>query len=160
MENGNIESEHELKKIVEETMFHMGFSCAVEIKKMEEGERETVLCNIITEESSFLIGQYGVNLQSLQHIIRLIVRKRIPERANFILDVNSYRQEKNESIVKLAKNLAQEALMERRAVVLRPMSPYERRIVHLEMAKNKEIKTESIGDGEDRRVVIKPADLI
>jgi len=43
---------------------------------------------------------------------------------------------------------------------MRPMSPYERRIVHMELAKNESVKTESIGDGEDRRVVIKPADLI
>jgi spoIIIJ-associated protein len=159
MENSNSQSEQVLKEIIEEVMSKMGFEAQIETKISEE-EKETIICNIQTSESNFLIGQYGVNLQSLQHITRLIVRKRISDRTNFILDVNSYRQEKNESIIKLAKSLAEEALSERRAVVLRPMSPYERRIVHMEMAKNDAIKTESIGEGEDRRVVIKPADLI
>lgn len=138
-------------------MEKMGFEAEIKVK-LAEGE--ALICNILTKDSNFLIGQYGVNLQSLQHIARLIVKKNIPDGANFILDVNSYRQEKNESVVKMAKNMAEEALLERRAVVMRPMSPYERRIVHMELAKNDQIKTESIGDGDDRRVVIKPADLI
>ena len=159
MENNNNQSEQALKETIEEIMSKMGFETQVEVKKIEE-ETETIICNIKTAESNFLIGQYGVNLQSLQHIVRLIVRKKLSGHTNFILDVNSYRQEKNESLVKMAKSVAEEALTGGRAVVLRPMSPYERRIVHMEMAKNEAIKTESIGEGEDRRVVIKPADLI
>jgi spoIIIJ-associated protein len=96
----------------------------------------------------------------LQHIARLLAIKKTEERFNFIVDVNSYRQEKNGSIGKMAREMAEQALQERRAVVLRPMTPYERRIVHLELANNSDIKTESIGEGEERRVVIKPADLI
>lgn len=160
MENSNVQAERDLKEVIKEVMAKMGFLVEVETKTIDEEGKETIVCNIKTEESNFLIGQYGVNLQSLQHIVRLIIRKKISDRTNFILDVNSYRQEKNESIVKLAKALAEEALTERRAVVLRPMSPYERRIVHMELAKNESIKTESIGEGEDRRVVIKPVDLI
>jgi spoIIIJ-associated protein len=148
----------EIKAKIEEMMEKMGFE--TEVKLVLEEENETAVCNILTKDSNFLIGQYGVNLQSLQHIARLIVKKSIPAEANFILDVNSYRQEKNESVIKMAKTMAEEALNEKRAVVMRPMSPYERRIVHMELAKNEAIKTESIGDGDDRRVVIKPVDLI
>ncbi|HLN19321.1 MAG TPA: R3H domain-containing nucleic acid-binding protein [Patescibacteria group bacterium] len=155
MENKN----ENLKRIVGEMMEKMGFEVDIEIKTPEEGQ-EAWEANIKTQDSSFLIGQYGVNLQSLQHIARLIVRKNIPEATNFVIDVNSYRQEKNESVVKMAQNLANEALLEKRAIVMRPMSPYERRIVHMELAKNDQIKTESIGEGDDRRVVIKPANLI
>lgn len=160
MESTNSDYSDELKKIIEDLILKMGFDAKVEIKKREEGSKETLVCDVKTDESNFLIGQYGVNLQSLQHIARLLARKKISGQMNFVLDVNSYRQEKNESIIKLARNLAQEAVLEKRAVVLRPMSPYERRIVHLELSKNTEIKTESIGEGEDRRVVIKPADLV
>lgn len=152
--------EKELKEIMEELLDRMGFGSEVEIKKQENDEREMILCNIKTEESSFLIGQYGVNLESLQHIARIIVRKKISAPINFILDVNFYRQEKNDSIIKMAQSVALEALTERRAVVLRPMSPYERRLVHMELSKNEKVKTESIGEGEDRRVVVKPSDLI
>jgi len=155
MENQN----ENLKKKIEEIMEKMGFEVEVEVKVGEEKDN-SFMCNILTKDSNFLIGQYGVNLQSLQHIARLVVKKSIPAEINFVLDVNSYRQEKNESVIKMAKSLAEEALLEKRAVVMRPMSPYERRIVHMELAKNEAIKTESIGDGDDRRVVIKPADLI
>lgn len=158
--NENLETEKKIKKIIEEMILKMGFEGNVEIKKNNEDEKESYVCDIKTQESSFLIGQYGVNLQSIQHIARMLVRKEIPERVNFIIDVNSYRMDKNDSIIKMARNMADEAIQEKRAVVLRPMGPYERRIVHLELAKNDKIKTESIGEGEDRRVVIKPIDLV
>lgn len=159
-EKNNSSIEKEIEEILKELLGKMGFSCEVEARQTKEDEKEAVLCNLKTDDPSFLIGQYGINLQSLQHIARVIVRKRIPSRVNFVLDVNNYRQEKNESVIKLAKSLAFQAVSERRAVVMRPMSPYERRIVHLELSKNDQIKTESIGEGEDRRVVIKPADLV
>ncbi|OGI34611.1 MAG: hypothetical protein A2259_00535 [Candidatus Moranbacteria bacterium RIFOXYA2_FULL_43_15] len=155
MEDGNLEEI--VKETVAELVSRMGFQVEVEIEK---GDGEALVCNIRTEESSFLIGQYGVNLQSLQHIARMLVRQKFQERANFTLDVNSYRQEKNISIIKMSQDAAKQCLLEKRTIALRPMSPYERRIVHLELFKMDDIKTESIGEGEDRRVVIKPADLV
>lgn len=149
-----------VKNIVQELVEKMGISSQVEAEEIEQNGQLTLVLNIKTNESNYLIGQYGVNLQALQHIVRVMVRKKTDIKANFILDVNSYRQEKNESIAALAKSMAAQALNERRAVVLRPMSPYERRLIHLELSKNDQVKTESIGEGEDRRVVIKPADLI
>lgn len=151
--------EQEIARIVEELVSKMGFSSTVEIKKKKEEEDDDsiIVCNIKTEDSNFLIGQYGLNLQSLQHIARVIARKRIgDEPVNFVLDVNFYRQEKNESIIRLAKNIAEEVLIEKHEVVMRPMTAYERRIVHMELSKNEMIKTESVGEGEDRRIVIKP----
>jgi spoIIIJ-associated protein len=149
----------EVVTIVTELIGKMGFVATVEAKEEEEEGKEVVICDIKTEDSSFLIGQYGLNLQSLQHIVRVIMRKRLEEPVNFILDVNSYRQEKNDSIVRLAKNLAQEVVMEKKELVMRPMTAYERRIVHMELSKNDQIKTESIGEGESRRIVIKPVEL-
>lgn len=154
------ERNKELKEIVEGLLTRMGFASEVHIEETEEGGKETIICDIRSDESSFLIGQYGVNLQSLQHIARVLVRKRFDENVNFVLDVNSYRKEKNDSIIKLAKSLAEEAILEKRAVVMRPMTPYERRVVHLELSKDERIKTESIGERDDRRIVIKPIELI
>jgi spoIIIJ-associated protein len=152
--------ELKIKEIVANLTEKMGFNAEIEVKKSYDSEKETIICNIKTEESSFLIGQYGVNLQSLQHIARLLIRKAVLDRINFILDVNDYRQEKNQSIVGLAKEMAGQCLSEKRTVVMRPMSPYERRMVHMELSKDERIKTESIGEGEDRRVAIKPVDLV
>ncbi len=138
----------------------MGFDGEVEIKESDGESADTVVCNVKTADSNFLIGQYGVNLQSLQHIARLLARKKTEDKINFTVDVNSYREEKNSSIEKMAEDLAEQAIREKRAVVLRPMSPYERRLVHLVLSKNSQIKTESIGEGEERKVVIKPSDSI
>lgn len=160
MESQTIKLEETIRSVVAELLAKMGVAGEIEVSVVEEDGKKNILCNIKTEESNFLIGQYGVNLQSLQHIARVLVRKKTAERANFVLDVNQYRQEKNSSIIKLAKSIAEQALVEKRAVVLRPMSPYERRLVHMELSKNPEVRTESIGEGEDRKVVVKPANLI
>lgn len=162
MENEKItpETKEKIKKAIEELVLKMGFTCEVEIREDELENQTELVFNIKTQESNYLIGQYGVNLQALQHMARIIFRGKTESKANFTLDVNSYRQEKNESVFALAKNMAETALREKRAVVMRPMSPYERRLVHMELSKNEEIKTESIGEGEDRRVVIKPANLV
>ena len=154
-----IQIEEKIKEVVQALVEKMGFPCEVEIMENQEGNERSLICNIKTKESNFLIGQYGINLQSLQHMARILVKQKTDQRVSFILDVNSYRQEKNSSIVRLAVEMAEQAIREKRAVVLRPMSPYERRIVHLELSKNSQIKTESIGDGENRKVVVSPANL-
>lgn len=158
MENNEIENL--IKGTIEELIAKMGIFSEVEIKKNSEEDGSELIFNIKTNESNFLIGQYGVNLQSLQHLARLLVRKKTEEKINFLVDVNSYRQEKNKSVENLAKEAAAQAIREKRAVILRPMSSYERRIVHLELAENSQIKTESVGEGENRKIVIKPAELV
>lgn len=147
-------------KCVEELLEKMGFIGEVSTEKSVEEGRERVLVNIKTEESNFLIGQYGTNLEAFQHLARVVIRKKVEERIDLVVDVNSYRQEKSDSIIKLARDLAEEALSENRAMALRPMSAYERRLVHMELSKNEKIKTESVGEGEDRKVIIKPLNLV
>ena len=102
MEQENVEQE--IVAIVKGLISKMGFVSSIEMKKAEEDE-DVIICNIKTEDSSFLIGQYGLNLQSLQHIARVIIRKKIIQPVNFILDVNSYRQEKKDSVVRLTITL-------------------------------------------------------
>ncbi len=157
-------SDQNIKEVILETVKElvkrMGIEIELEMKIQKQDEQENMICSLNTEESNYLIGQYGINLQALQHIARVIVRKKIDQKVNFIIDVNSYRQEKNESIALLADNTARQVILEKRAITLRPMSPYERRLVHLELAKNDQVKTESIGEGNDRRIVIKLRDLI
>jgi len=152
-----------IEKKITEILDKMGFLFDLEIKELEEDEKnqqKNLIFNIKTQESNYLIGQHGINLQALQHISRIIIRKQLSTKTDFVLDVNSYRQEKNKSIMEMAKNIANQAIMEKKSFILRPMSPYERRLVHLELSKNKEVSTESIGEGEDRRIVIKPLGLI
>ena len=156
-EKTQLDIKETIKQVVLGLTEKMQIESEVEMKEDFKDGRENLICNVKTEESNYLIGQYGVNLQALQHLARVIVRKKTAAMVDFILDVNFYRQEKNESIAALARGTAEKVILEQKAVTLRPMSPYERRLVHMELAGNEKIKTESFGEGEDRQVIIKPA---
>ena len=148
-----------IKKTVEQLLEKMGFSAQVAIS--DSPEDDGIVCDIATDtDSHFLIGQHGTNLQAVQHLARLMVRKSIPEKIRFILDVNSYKQQRNQSIIEQAQIAANEAINQHRTIIMKPMSTYERRIVHMELSKNSKVSTESTGEGEERKIVVKPKDSI
>ena len=147
-----------IKTTIEDLIKNMGFSGTVALVKTDEDD---AIYTITTEnDSHLLIGQHGINLQALQHIARLIVRKQVEEKIRFSIDINDYRQQKNQSVIELAHQAAQEAVNQHRSIVMRPMSTYERRIVHLELSKNTSVTTESIGEGESRKIIVKPTDTL
>ncbi|HOW60512.1 MAG TPA: R3H domain-containing nucleic acid-binding protein [Candidatus Moranbacteria bacterium] len=150
---------NDLKKIITDLIQKMGFSAQVSVSNSKEND--SIICNLSTDtDSHFLIGQHGTNLQAIQHIVRLVVRKKISEKINFILDVNSYKQQRNESIAEQAQSAAKEAITQHRAIIMKPMSTYERRIVHMELSKNPKVYTESVGEGDERKIIVKPKDSI
>lgn len=146
-----------IEKVLKKLLKAMGFDCKIDIKKETRGDQDDLVCNIkIKNDSNFLIGQHGTNLQDLQYIARLIVRKKIDEKIRFTLDVNSYRQQKNELIIEQARSAAQQAIEKGKAIIMMPMSAYERRLVHLELANKKQVATDSSGEGENRKVIVRP----
>lgn len=160
MEKENMPVEKIAEECVRDLLEKMGFDGKISVEKSVEEDRIRIAVNIEAEDSNFLIGQYGANLEAFQHLARVMVRKNVEEKIDLMVDVNAYRKEKTDSIIKLARNLAEEALSENRAVALRPMSSYERRLVHMELSQNEKIKTESVGEGDDRKVVIRPTSLV
>ncbi len=158
MEEKNIEM---IKELTKDFILKMGFDAEIESIKTDQEEEECLIVNIkVRDDSNLLIGQYGANLQPIQHILRLIARKKISdEKLKFTIDVNSYRQQKNESLLEMARSAAEEAISEGRTIVLRPMSAYERRLIHIELSKNEKVVTESMGEEENRKVVIKPSSM-
>jgi spoIIIJ-associated protein len=153
-EQKNIEM---LKNLIQETLEKMTFSdFTIGLKEESGPDGENLYFNISSQESDLLIGQHGANLRAFQHIIRAMARKKTEEKLRFSVDVNNYRKEKEGSLEELARSLAKQAADEKRPIVMRPMSAYERRIVHLTLSENTLVQTESIGEGEDRKVVIRP----
>ncbi|MFZ2299805.1 MAG: R3H domain-containing nucleic acid-binding protein [Candidatus Moraniibacteriota bacterium] len=145
-----------IKDTVAELLEKMGFDASVEMA-VEEGAEGAFLCRARVEhDQNLLIGQYGANLAAIQHLVRVMLRKKIAERVNVIVDINDYFAEKRLLLEKEARLAAQEAVRDNAAVTLRPMLPYERKIVHTALAENQEIITESAGAGDARRVVIRP----
>jgi len=157
----NRETCKKIQDIIQEMLAKMNFS-DINVVQIDSESGSVPLFNIVTHsDSKFLIGQHGDNLKALQHLLRLIIRNTFPEeRVDFILDVNNYRREKDGTIIDIARNAARDAQKDKKAVVLREMSPYERRLVHMELAQNDEVVTESIGEGEGRKVVVKPVNIM
>ncbi len=141
-----------IKETIIDLLKRMNFDGKVDVDISDENN---ILANIQTEQANFLIGQSGANLDALQHIIRIIINKKSGEFVHFILDVNNYRKYKIELLKELAENVAKQVLTEKVAVTLRPMTAYDRRIVHLALANNSQIVTESIGNGTERKITIK-----
>ncbi len=108
----------------------------------------------IHESLGLLIGRRGETLAALQLLVNLIVRHRTKRRMRIIVDAENYRQRREENLRSLALRVAQQVRNYHRSVVLEAMPPNERRIVHIALADYHDISTESIGEGDQRRVVI------
>ncbi|MFH1444243.1 MAG: R3H domain-containing nucleic acid-binding protein [Candidatus Peregrinibacteria bacterium] len=116
--------------------------------------------DIVSNTPSRLIGWHGETLNSVQHLLKSILRsKEKLEKSPFIvLDVDGYRREQEEKVKKMAENKADFVRRTGNRVALAPMSPYFRRIVHLHIANNptfQDLTTESIGEGDYRQVVLR-----
>ncbi|NTW15774.1 MAG: hypothetical protein HGA38_05450 [Candidatus Moranbacteria bacterium] len=122
------------------------------------GDREPVMFSVTVDrsDSKVLIGQRGVGLFSFQHLIQTIVRRKYREHADFGIDVNRYWKEKKRHLRHDAEDAAHEAVATGRPIQMRPMSSYERKVVHAVLSASERVETGSVGKGEDRRVVVKP----
>jgi spoIIIJ-associated protein len=106
------------------------------------------------ENLGVLIGRRGETLAALQLLVNLIVRHRTKRRMRIVVDAENYRQRREENLRSLALRVAQQVRNYHRSIVLEAMPPNERRIVHIALADYHDISTESIGEGDQRRVVI------
>ncbi len=93
-------------------------------------------------------------VSELDHLVKLLAKKEQVE--SFFVDVNNYRKERERIIVELAKAAAKKALTAKEEVRLPTMNAYERRLVHVELSIHPEVKTESVGEGRERCVIVKP----
>ncbi len=127
----------------------MGFN-DFSINIAEESKR----LNIFINDAHFISDQLSQFVSDLEYLIKMIAKK---EGVDMVfIDVNNYRKEREDLIIKLAKASAKKAVVTKTEIILPPMNAFERRIIHAELAVNPDIKTESTGEGKERRVVIKP----
>lgn len=152
MKNDNLDI---IKNITGELLTIIGINSVVTVNY--NNSEECILVNIQTEQinSGFLIGQGGINLDSLQHLVRLLVNKKTDQPIKFILDVNNYKKHRIGLLKATAKDIAKQVLLERTSLALKPMPAYERRIIHLALSDNPLIDTESIGQEPERRIVVR-----
>ncbi|MEL6307121.1 MAG: RNA-binding cell elongation regulator Jag/EloR [Chloroflexota bacterium] len=147
------------RTVLIELLGNMEFDVDVEILRADstrKGESVHWILNITGDQINRLIGHRGETLSSLQYITRLIVSRRIQKRANIIVDAGNYKAKRSDRLRRLANRMAEQALRQRRTVMLEPMPPHERRIIHLTLRKRDDVTTKSVGDGDKRKVTISP----
>ena len=146
-----------LVDIIKKMVAFMNLECQVEVKEESREDYKALAVSIYTPENArFLIGKNGQNLLAFEHLIRAMFLRNTQEFKNIVLDVNDYRRSRSEELIELARHAVTRVRNTQKAEALPPMSSYERRIVHMELASCPDIVTESIGDEPQRRIVIKP----
>ena len=122
----------------------------------ENGVASSVGLNIEGEDLGILIGRRGQTMSSLQHIVRLIMVHQKQVRVPVVIDVEGYKQRRCEGLRVLARKLAEQVKARKVPFAMEPMTAFERRIIHLALLDHPDVKTESTGVGEARKVVIMP----
>ncbi len=116
----------------------------------------TLLADIRGDDLSILLGRRGETLAALQYLARLLLAKQGSHGVNLVVDVEGFRQRRHEQLRRMARRTAEQVVQRGRAIALEPMPPDERRIVHLELRDHPQVRTESVGEGNRRKVTIYP----
>lgn len=132
--------------------------CAMELEAQvvtrEEGD--TVFVNLEGKNLGVLIGRRGETLNALEYLVNVAVKRSSDEKKRVVLDVEGYRKKREETLQRLALRLAEKARRRGRSVVLEPMNPQERRIIHTTLRGRDDIYTFSEGEEPFRKIVIAP----
>ncbi len=142
------------KEVLESLLSLVEISASVKLQAEGSGDQAVISLDIAGEDLGILIGRRGETLSSLQYLVNLIVSRRLKSGVGVVVDVEGYRQRRYESLRLLARRLADQVRSTGRSVTLEPMPAAERRIIHLELRDNPYVSTQSIGQGEARKVAI------
>ena len=121
-----------------------------------EGDEGELILDITGDDLAVLIGRHGRTLDALQFLISAITVRKIGYRFPVIIDVESYKNRQRQKLEALARSSANKAASQGRSIKLRPMTPYERRIIHVALRDDKRVDTASEGEGPARHVVVVP----
>jgi spoIIIJ-associated protein len=156
------EDERIAKDLVRELLRHMGIDADVvavdnpSSMPLDPTEPPTIFIDVLGQDLGVLIGRRGEHLAQLQYLVNLLVNRRLETWTRVVVDVEGYRTRREESLIGLAERVARQVARSRRPIMLEPMPPNERRIVHLTLRSNPEVTTESTGEGSLRRVTVQP----
>jgi spoIIIJ-associated protein len=149
------------RNILDNLLSRMGIQATISATVPEssiddEGALNPVTFNVTGGDSSSLIGRRGQTIDALQYLVRLITSKQNRSRTPIMVDVQDYKKRRYEDLRTLAMNVALQVKTRKTSCRLEPMSAFERRIIHITLANDPDVTTESIGEGETRKVVVMP----
>jgi spoIIIJ-associated protein len=141
------------KRILEGILQRMNLDCPLTV----EETADTILLNIKGDGSGLLIGKRGQNLDAIQYIVNKSVSKDTNNRKMIVVDTESYRKKREESLIALAAKLAEKVKKTKKALTVGHMNAHDRRVIHLALQNDGSLTTKSRGEGEFRKIVIMPA---
>jgi spoIIIJ-associated protein len=141
------------KEILEELMRHLGFSVRVEVETGDTS-RLNVVADGDREALGSLIGRKGERLSALQHLVNLMLSRRMGEWTRVLVDVEDYRGRRERQLRDLATRAAARVVETGKMLQLEPMPALERRWIHLALRDNPDVVTQSIGEEPNRRIVV------
>jgi spoIIIJ-associated protein len=150
--------------VLEELLALMGVRASVRLVPGFLGEAEgeaagTITLNVEGDDLGILIGRRGQTLFCLQYLVRIIVGQQKKVWTPIVIDVEGYKQRRCNALQALAWRMAEQVKRTGRPFAMEPMTPFDRRVIHLALADHLDVTTESSGEGEARRVVIVPKGL-
>ena len=140
------------RDFLEKVFDKMNMDVTIDMKYNEE--EKSVSINLIGGDMGVLIGKRGQTLDSLQHLVSLVINKHSEDYLRVKLDTENYRERRKETLENLAKNIAYKVKRTRRPVSLEPMNPYERRIIHATLQDDRYVVTKSEGEEPFRHVIV------
>ena len=140
------------REFLEKVFDKMNMDVTIDMKYNEE--EKSVSINLIGGDMGVLIGKRGQTLDSLQHLVSLVINKHSEDHIRVKLDTENYRERRKETLENLAKNIAYKVKRTRRPVSLEPMNPYERRIIHATLQDDRYVVTKSEGEEPFRHVIV------
>lgn len=142
------------QKIAENFLHEMFLAMGIIVKITIKLKEKQMYIELSGEDMGILIGKRGQTLDSLQYLVNLVVNKGNAPYISIILDIENYRQRRKETLESLAFNLAKKVKQTKKNVVLEPMNPYERRMIHSALQNDRYVTTYSEGEEPYRNVVI------
>lgn len=121
-----------------------------------DGDEGELILDITGDDLAVLIGRHGKTLDALQLLVSAITVRSIGYRYPIVIDVEGYKARQRQKLENIARSSANRAATQHRSIKLRPMTPYERRIVHIALRDDERVETASEGEGADRHVVVIP----
>ena len=143
---------------IESLIRHMDVDVEMTISRTHDDDLDGPVFDLEGEDAGLLIGRRGETLRTLQFLVRYMVSRRLDERVNLMIDVEGYQERRHSALRNMARRVASRVSDTGRSIALEPMSPSERRIVHVALSDHPGVFTESEGEGMDRQVVIMPSE--
>ena len=140
----------DIAAFVQDVVTAMGLALTATVEETAEGTR----INLEGEDGGVLIRRGGEGLQALQHVVATTYRKQLGDDNRIVIDCNGFRRDKDAELKQMALFMAGKARSSGMPQEMGPLNPYERRIVHLAIAENPDVTSESIGDAFEKTVII------